>query len=163
MMVPVAMAWWFLPFAAPIAIWVAWSDMKFMRIPNKAVLALAVVYLLVGPIALPIPLWLWGWALLALALAIGFVASGLNLVGAGDAKFTAAMAPFFVGSDIRFVLVLFSACLLAGFASHRGLKHIPAFRGATPDWESWTRKEFPMGLALAATLVFYLVAVILLH
>ncbi|MDP2740893.1 MAG: prepilin peptidase [Pseudorhodobacter sp.] len=162
-MLPVAMAWWFLPFVAPIAIWVAWSDMKFMRIPNRAVLALAAVYLVVGPVALPFTLWLWGWALLALVLAIGFVASGLHMVGAGDAKFAAAMAPFFVGSDIRVVLVLFSACLVAAFVTHRTLKHVPAFRRATPDWESWTRKEFPMGLALAATLIFYLVAVILLH
>lgn len=38
-------ALWFLPFALPIAVWVAWSDMKFMRIPNKAVLALTAVFL----------------------------------------------------------------------------------------------------------------------
>ncbi|MDP3961942.1 MAG: prepilin peptidase [Pseudorhodobacter sp.] len=162
-MLPVTMAWWFLPFVAPIAVWVAWSDMKFMRIPNRAVLALAAVYLLVGPVALPVTLWLWGWALLAIVLAIGFVASALHLVGAGDAKFAAAMAPFFVRSDLSVVLVLFSACLVAAFVTHRSLKQIPAFRRATPDWESWTRKEFPMGLALAATLIFYLVAVILLH
>ena len=28
----------FLPFVLPIALWVAWSDMARMKIPNKAVL-----------------------------------------------------------------------------------------------------------------------------
>ncbi len=41
-------ALWFLPFVLPIALWVAWSDMKFMKIPNKAVLALVAVFAVVG-------------------------------------------------------------------------------------------------------------------
>ena len=39
-MLPTAAALTFLPFAAAIGIWVAWSDMSSMKIPNKAVLAL---------------------------------------------------------------------------------------------------------------------------
>jgi prepilin peptidase CpaA len=35
------------------------------------------------------------------------------------------------------------------------MKNVPAFRTAVPDWESWTHKKFPMGLALAGTLIFY--------
>ena len=31
---------WFLPFALPISLWVIWSDLSTMRIPNTAVLAL---------------------------------------------------------------------------------------------------------------------------
>ena len=46
-------ALWFLPFVAPICLWVAWNDMAFMKIPNKAVVALAAVYLVIGPVALP--------------------------------------------------------------------------------------------------------------
>jgi prepilin peptidase CpaA len=146
---------WFLPFTLPIGIWVAWSDMKFMKIPNKSVLALLGVYLLVGPLVLPLPIWAWGWAWAAGALAIGFLCSAAGLVGAGDAKFAAAMAPFFVGSDIRLVLALFSACLLAAFASHRLMRRVSPFRAATPDWASWTHRDFPMGLALSGTLVFF--------
>jgi prepilin peptidase CpaA len=37
-----------LPFVLPIAIWVAWSDMKRMKIPNKAVLAMAAIWPLPG-------------------------------------------------------------------------------------------------------------------
>jgi prepilin peptidase CpaA len=151
-------ALWFLPFTVPIAIWVAWSDLKFMRIPNKAVLALGAVFLLIGPLALPLADWGWRWLHLAVILGLGFAANAARLLGAGDAKFAAAMAPFLALDDLRFVLGLFCACLLAAFASHRALRALPVFRSATADWASWTHKDFPMGLALAGTLIFYLLA-----
>ncbi len=146
----------FLPFVTAIGIWVAWSDMKFMKIPNKAVLALAAVWLVVGLPVMPLNLWLWGWALGAVVLLAGFVANLGGLLGAGDAKFAAAMAPFFVAADPRYVAGLFAACLLGAFVSHRGLRLIAPYRAATADWASWTNKDFPMGLALSGTLIFYL-------
>ena len=163
-----------LPFAAalalllpalPIGIWVAWSDMKAMKIPNKAVLALLAGFVIVGLLLvvlhiLSLKALLWALALGAIVLVAGFVASAAGLVGAGDAKFAAAMAPFFIGADIRFVLGLFAACLLGAFVSHRVMGRIPAFRRATADWASWTHAKFPMGLALAGTLIFYLLAVL---
>jgi prepilin peptidase CpaA len=136
-------------------VWVAWSDMKFMKIPNKAVIATAVIYLLVGPLILPLMTWVWGWALMGIVLLVGFILNALRLVGAGDVKFAAAMAPFFVGSDLRIVLALFAACLLGAFFSHRAMKYLPAFRRAAPDWASWTNPKFPMGLALSGVLIFY--------
>jgi len=148
----------FLPFVLPITIWVAWSDMKFMKIPNQSVLALALVFAVVGLIALPFHDYLWRWSHLAIVLAAGFVANALRLVGAGDAKYAAAMAPFFAASDLNIVLPLFAAILLGAFAAHRGLRLVPAFRNAAPDWQSWTRADFPMGLALSGTLLFYLLA-----
>ncbi len=146
----------FLPFALPIAIWVSWSDMKFMKIPNNAVLALAAVWLIVGFLVMPLQAWAWGWALLAIVLVVGFLANMISLLGAGDAKFAAAMAPFFVLSDIRTTLALFAACLLAAFVLHRVARRIPALKPMTTGWVSWTNKDFPMGLALSGTLVFHL-------
>ena len=149
-------ALWFLPFALPIAIWVSWSDMKFMKIPNKSVIALAAVWLIVGFFVMERPDWLWGFAFLAIALVIGFGANMISLIGAGDAKFAAAMAPFFVVADWRYALGLFTACLLAAFIIHRVARRIPALRSLTTTWVSWTNKDFPMGLALSGTLIFYL-------
>jgi prepilin peptidase CpaA len=146
---------WFLPLVLPVAIWVAWSDMKFMKIPNKAVMALAAVWLVAGPLILPWQVWGWGWALGAMTLGVGFLLSAGGMVGAGDAKFAAAMAPFFAGADLRLVVALFAACLLGAFVGHRAMGRVPAFRSATADWESWQRRDFPMGLALAGTLIFY--------
>lgn len=156
-----AAALWFLPFAVPIALWVAWSDMKFMKIPNKAVMALVAVYLVVGPIALPLEDWAWRWLHLAVVLGIGFLMNLARLIGAGDAKFAAAMAPFFAYADLRLALALFAASLIGAFASHRGLGLVGPYRSATADWESWRRRDFPMGLALAGMLILYLSVAVL--
>lgn len=154
-----------LPFAGVIAIWVAWSDMKFMKIPNKAVMALLAVWLVVGLAAVPLtgwPImsWVWGWALGAIVLIIGFLMNMVRLIGAGDAKFAAAMAPFFTGADLRTTIALFAACLLAAVVAHRGARLIGPLRSVTGDWASWTHKDFPMGLALSGTLVFHLLLTI---
>jgi len=146
----------FLPFALAIGIWVSWSDMKFMKIPNKAVMALAAVWVIVGIFVVPLDLWLWGLALGAATLVVTFLATVAGLIGAGDAKFAAAMAPFFVTADPRFVMALFAACLLGAFVGHRGMRLVTPFRSATADWASWTNKDFPMGLALSGTLILHL-------
>ena len=158
MLLPTAAALTFLPFAIAIGIWVSWSDMRFMKIPNYAVLSLGAVWLLIGWIVLPLHSWAWGWGLAGIVLAAGFIANAAGLIGAGDAKFAAVMAPFFALSDIRFVLALLAACLLGAFASHRLLRRVPAYRAAAPDWASWTNADFPMGLALSGMLIFYLLA-----
>ncbi len=152
---PLWTALWFLVPVLPIGIWVAWSDMKFMKIPNIAVLAMAGAYLVIGPIALGLDLYLWGIALGLMTLVVGFVASTIRMVGAGDAKFAAAMAPYFAGTSLPMVFILFAGCLLAAFAAHRLMRLIPAYRAATPDWQSWTHRKFPMGLALSGTICFY--------
>ncbi|PZR00546.1 MAG: hypothetical protein DI533_08300 [Cereibacter sphaeroides] len=153
-------ALWFLPFVLPIAVWVSWSDMKFMKIPNKAVVALTAVFFVIGLLALPIDVWAWRWTHLAVVLVIGFLATVAGMIGAGDAKFAAAMAPFFALQDMRFVLALFAAAIIGAFVSHRTARAIGPVRSATADWVSWTNKKFPMGLALSGTLVFYFVAIL---
>ncbi len=151
-----------LPFVALICLWVAWSDMKFMKIPNKAVAALMIVYIVAGGVwilsgLLPWQDVMWGAALGVIVLVIGFIVTALGMVGAGDSKFAAAMAPFFVGAQISYVLALFAACLLGAFFVHRVIKWTPPLRKRIGEWESWERKDFPMGLALTGTMIVYLV------
>ncbi|WP_095588269.1 prepilin peptidase [Actibacterium ureilyticum] len=154
-------ALWFLPGVIPIALWVAWSDLSAMRIPNKTVYLLVAVYAVTGLIALPLETYLWHWVHLLVVLAVGFVLNIAGLVGGGDAKFAAAMAPFIALGDLGWFLVLFSVSMLSALACHRAARAVPALRNLVPHWESWTRKEFPMGLPLAASLVFYLALVAL--
>ncbi len=161
-MLPTSAALTFLPFAAAIGVWVAWSDLRYMKIPNHAVLALAAAYLVTGLLVLPLSTYAWGWALAAIVLVIGFLLNLVGALGAGDAKFAAAMAPYFVLSDLRFDLGLFAACLLGAFAAHR-LMRATRFRAATSQWASWSNPRFPMGLALAGMLIFYLMAVVWLN
>ncbi|MFN4156334.1 MAG: prepilin peptidase [Paracoccaceae bacterium] len=155
----------FLPFALFIGGWVAWSDMKTMKIPNKTMIALLAVWLVVGLAAvwltgLPLHSWLWGWAFAAITLVVGFFVNLLRLVGGGDAKFATAMAPFFVGADWRTVFIIAASCLIGAFIVHRIIRSIGPVRRATPDWVSWTSNDFPMGLALAGTLIFHLLLTI---
>ncbi len=147
-----------LVFVLPVCAWVAWSDLKTMKIPNKAVLALLGVFFFVGLAVIPLEPWLWRWLNLVGVLAIGFVLNAIANVGAGDAKFAAAAAPFVAQrlDHLQLVLILFAAFLLGAFAAHRLLRAIPAVTAMTPDWVSWKRKDFPMGLALVGTLVAYL-------
>ena len=147
----------FLPFAVPISLWVAWSDLSRMKIPNKAVMALTVVFAIVGLIAFDLNEYLWRWLHLVVILVSGFVMNMGRMLGAGDAKFAAAMAPFVALSDAYFVLMLFAVMIVVGFVLHRMAKKITPLRNATPNWESWTRRDYPMGLSLGATLIFYLV------
>jgi prepilin peptidase CpaA len=149
-------ALWLLVFSAPIALYVAWSDLRAMRIPNLAVLALLAVYAVIGVLVLPTSVWAWSWLHFVVVLVAGFALSLTGAFGAGDAKFAAAMAPFIALGDLRLFLVLFSAVILASFVAHRILRAIPAIRRATPDWASWERREFPFGLALGPALIFYL-------
>lgn len=153
-----AEAIWFLPLVLPICIWVALSDLRSMRIPNIAVLALAGGFAVIGLLILPFEAYLWRLAALGIVLIMGFVISALGLVGAGDAKFAAAMAPYVVPGDGLFFLMLFSLVLIGSWVMHRLAGRIPALRRATPDWASWEQgKLFPMGIALAGALVIYMV------
>lgn len=155
--VSAATACWFLPFVVPVALWVAWSDMARMKIPNKAVLSLGAVFALVGLVALPLGEYAWRWAHLAVVLGIGFVLNMGGLVGAGDAKFAAVMAPFIALGDAVPFAYLLAATILAAFAIHRIARRIPALTARLAGWESWTRRDFPMGLALGPSLAFYLI------
>lgn len=152
-----APAVWFLPFATPICLYVAWSDLARMKIPNVAVVALLAVFALIGPLALPLGEYGLRWLHVAGVLLLGFTANALGVLGGGDAKFAAAMAPFVARDDIAEFGLLFASVLLAAFAVHRAARSIPAVRRLAPDWESWQRgKYFPLGLALGPTLVIYL-------
>ncbi len=168
-MISVWGAAWFLPFTFAIGVWVATTDMREMKIPNMAVYALVLVYLIIGPIALPFQLWLWGWLFGVIALLIGVFVNAAGLVGAGDAKFAAAMTPFFVNADLRFTYGLIAACILGAWATHRLLGIIPPLRAAMTDWQSWRQEgwplwsKFPMGLALVGMINFYLALAIFLQ
>ncbi len=156
MLLPASAALWFLPFVVPIAIWVAWSDLATMKIPNKAVLALMAVFAVVGLIALDFNTWAWQWTHFVVILVVGFLMTITGVMGAGDAKFAAAAAPFVMREDGFNLIVIFGICCLVGFISHR-LARLSPIRKMVPHWESWERtRDFPMGYPLAATLVIYL-------
>ena len=61
-----------------------------------------------------------------------------------------------IPGDLRLLLAILAANLLAAFATHRLAKH-SALRRLAPGWKSWDMGwKFPMGLCLAGTLAIYL-------
>tara|TARA_R110002124_G_scaffold100744_7_gene247981 strand:- start:18918 stop:19409 length:492 start_codon:yes stop_codon:yes gene_type:complete len=146
----------FLPFAALIGLHVAWSDLRGMRIPNGSVVMLALVFVVLGPFVLPIDVYGARLLHLVVMLLLGMAMTAMRIMGAGDAKFIAAAAPFIALGDLHLMFMLLAASMLAAFATHRGAKHSP-LRRLAPTWESWDRgREFPMGTALSTALTLYL-------
>lgn len=149
-------ALWFLPFVLPVCVWIAWSDLRSMKIPNTAVLTLTGIFVVIGFITLPMPDYAWRFAHLAVILVAGVAANAAGAMGAGDAKFIAAAAPFVALGDLSVLAILFSVTLLGAFVTHRIAKYSP-LRRLAPDWQSWSvGKKFPMGFPLGATLAIYL-------
>jgi len=157
MALPASAAIWLLIAALPISFFVAWNDMRSMKIPNVAVGALVFGFAILGLIAFPFAQYLWQWSHLIVVLVVGFVLNMVGVMGAGDAKFAAAAAPYVMLSDLEILGFVFTACVLAGYVTHRIAKHSP-LRRIVPEWESWSSgRRFPMGLPLGMTLVTYLV------
>ena len=127
-----------------------------MKIPNKAVIALMVVFVLIGLVNIPFEQYAWRLVHFLVVLAIGFLMTITSLLGAGDAKFAAAMAPFVAISDITMMIAIFGVCTILGFIIHR-LARLSPIRKMTPNWESWERtRDFPLGFPLSVSLVLYL-------
>ncbi|WP_232825334.1 prepilin peptidase [Albibacillus kandeliae] len=157
MHITVLSARWFLPFCLPICLYVCFTDLREMRITNPSVILLAAVFVVVGLFVLPLPVYGWRIGQMVAVLALGFLLSAGGAMGAGDAKFLAAAAPFVAGSDLRLLLALFAANLLAAFATHRLVKYTP-LRRIAPGWKSWHMGwKFPMGFSLGGTLGLYLI------
>jgi prepilin peptidase CpaA len=145
--------------ALPIAIWATWSDLSRMKIPNKAVLAMAAIWPLLGWLAVPTwTTWFWGFGIMAIVFVLGYLLYATGTYGAGDAKYSAAFSPMFVGTPIVYLLTLIACCMIGALIVHRIANATPPIRRMTPDWVSWDKRIFPFGLALSAMLVIYLVA-----
>lgn len=152
-------AFWFLLLATPFCLWASWSDLKFMRIPNRISIWMLAAFIILGLRLLPVDQL--GIRLLVgfCVLVGGFVLNQLGIFGGGDAKFAAAMAPFISPNlpHTSLFLQILAATLIAALVTHRLFylfrKRLPAGR----DWVSWSAgRKFPMGLGLAGALLFYL-------
>ena len=157
MTITAAAALWYLPFVLPLCLYTAFTDMREMRITNQTVLALAGLFLVLGLITLPLPEYGLRLVQGVIVLLIGVVLNAAGVMGAGDAKFIAAAAPYIPREDAMLVLMIYAATLLGAFCAHRLARHT-ALRRIAPHWRSWDQgNKFPMGLALGGTFAIYLI------
>lgn len=159
-------ATWLAIFAVPVAFYIAWSDAKFMRIPNTVNLVLLGVFVVVGVFVMPS----WGQYFSQLLNALLVLLAGMVMVmfrlglGAGDVKVMTAIAPYvatqgIIGGDFLLALVLFFSCFLSGIFVHIGSRFVKPFRAMAADWKSWQEwRVYPFGFSAATFLIMYLVA-----
>lgn len=145
----------FLPFALPICLYVAFTDLKQMLIRNHAVLALLAVFAVVGIFVLPFDAYLWRWSHVLVMFFAGFVLTTAGAMGGGDSKFIAAAAPFVALGDVPRVMIILAGCTITALIIHRVARATP-LRQLAPDWESWSAAKFPLGFALGPALALYL-------
>jgi len=143
--------------------------MRSMKITNQSMLALLIVFVVLGPFAFGFPAYFWQFLQFPIVLIVGMALWSLRLMGGGDAKMFAVMAPFFVTDDMLLVLKLFVACSLGAVVVHSVFRFTPLHKLA-PDWKSWSAGKgdlrgiipgldiaFPKGVSLSMTLVSYLI------
>lgn len=145
--------------------------MRTMKISNNSLIVLLVAYAVLGPFAFGFPMYLWQWLNFPIVLVVCMALWALRVMGGGDAKMIAAMAPFFVVDDWYLIMQLFVACLLGALTIHSIFRFTP-LKNLAPDWESWSARRgdlrggifgldlaFPKGFPLSMTLLFYLLLV----
>ena len=141
----------------PLMVYVMWSDLKSLRIPNWTVLAVLGVYLVTGLWGLPLEVFLWRLGYAAAFLVVGFAIYALagGKVGAGDMKLIAVLIPFVSASDVLFVLFLYGVVTLVGLMIHRLIR--ARLRGRKTGWLALDQAiYYPVGLVLGVTTLIYL-------
>ncbi|EYD76718.1 Type IV prepilin peptidase TadV/CpaA [Rubellimicrobium mesophilum DSM 19309] len=143
-----------LALAAPILLWIAWTDFRVMRIRNSAVLAALAVFVLT------IPAIGWpeaGFRLMAgvIVFAAGFALFAARMVGGGDVKMGAALMLFVPTGTYTLFAFVFSAAMLLGMAVVLTLRAVPALR-RTGTVSLRAKGTFPMGIALGLSGVAHL-------
>ena len=147
----------FLFISLPFCLYAGWSDLRTMTIPNFLSIGLIMAFLLAASIFMPFETMLWRLLSGVVVLVIGFILNAVGVLGGGDAKLAAAMAPFVAYQDISAFMFILSVSLLATLGLHRLAMRVGPLRRATPDWASWhAGRYFPMGVSLATALIVYL-------
>ncbi|MEM9428212.1 MAG: prepilin peptidase [Pseudomonadota bacterium] len=150
--------------AFPFLIFSAWTDLRFLRLWNRANLAFALAFLVVAPFLMP-----FGdiAARVAAALCVGAVLIVLSIFGqfgGGDAKFFGALMLWIAPQDYAPFCVIVAACGLMMPPFFAAAKASPWLRAQTPTWRcwktrrtTWRKKKLPMGVSFASAGVLYLI------
>lgn len=144
--------------ATPFCLMAAVTDLKSMKILNKTNLGLFLSFVILGFFLFPLDQYGLRLSQAAVMLAAGFVLTSLGMMGGGDSKFIAAMAPYIALQDAMGFLFLLSALSLITVAAHRGIGAIKPMQSSLAGWKSWSteKRKFPFGVTLGIALFAYL-------
>ncbi len=155
--------WFAIAAMLPLMMLTAWFDLKHLRIPNGLVLAVLAVFLVAGLWGLPLETFLWRLGAGLAVLVAGFALFAAGLIGGGDAKMAAALAPFVAWADVPPLLVLYTVVtivlLLVLRLAMQLARHGETGWRAIDQYKRPARERvFPMGLIFAITITLYLLA-----
>lgn len=133
---------------------ICYFDVRYLRIPNPLVLGALAVFVATGSWGLPLDVFLmrlgYGVAVLAAGFALYQVAAGV--VGAGDLKLMAALAPFLSGATVGPFLLGYMVFSVVGLMV---LKAIRARAGEGPHGLRALNEDghFPAGVVIALSML----------
>ena len=142
---------WLLGAAAPFALWAAWSDLRWMKIPNLCAAGLLAAFVAVGLWRFPVELVVWHVVVGVTVLGVGFALFAIGQMGGGDAKLLAAAAPFVAPGDASTALLILAVWMLLTLLGHRLARRV-----ITLDWVSWSSPHVPLGVGISGALLSYL-------
>lgn len=133
--------------AAPLMLWMAYGDLRYMRIPNRLVGGLVLIFVISVPF-LPLDSSLERVIAALCMLAICFAAFSIGVFGGGDAKALAAMMLLIPPGTLNLFGLVLSLSLLLGLGLVLTLRAAPGAQQAR--WVSLRAKGmFPMGVSIA--------------
>jgi len=136
-----------LAIVSPVLVACAYSDLRYMRIPNKLVLMLAVFFVITSPM-LTLPEIGWRIAVSAIVFGISAIAFSLRMLGGGDVKMLAALLLFIPSTTLTTFGYIFSSSMLTGLLVSTTLQN--AAWAESLGWASVKAKgRFPMGISIA--------------
>lgn len=150
----------------PLMLYTAWSDLKFLKIPNWIPLTALAIYCVTGLWGLPWQTFLWGlgagFGLLVfffiLYTVLDAIGAGGN-IGAGDVKLLSALVPFISWHDSFVVLIIYTVSvvvLAVAFTLLWRRKAPSTFASMQQQGRKLRRKTAPMGVSIAGTMIAYL-------
>ncbi|MDU8946035.1 prepilin peptidase [Ovoidimarina sediminis] len=132
---------------APLLVFVAFFDMRLMRIPNWISLAGLAIFVLTMPL-LPGSEIVARLMMAAIVFVLGIGAFMMRWFGGGDIKILSVLFLFIPSGTLSLYGLGFSASMLAGIALILTLRTIPW--PANTEWVSLRETgTFPMGISIA--------------
>ncbi|SDL41668.1 prepilin peptidase CpaA [Aliiruegeria lutimaris] len=133
--------------ASPLLLWMAYSDLRYMRIPNWLVLGLVAIFLISMPF-LPRDSVVSRLFTASLVFVICGFAFAVGFFGGGDAKVLPALILLVPSETLQFFGLVFSGSMMIGLGFVVAVQMVPQARNSR--WLGIRAQGmFPMGVSIS--------------
>ncbi|AZV78010.1 hypothetical protein EBB79_08970 [Parasedimentitalea marina] len=137
--------------AAPLLVWMAWQDLRELKISNRNVLLILAIFVLAAPM-LDLPEILSRLLAFCLVFAIGLVLFATRIIAGGDVKMLSVVTLLIPSDTVQSFALYLSATLLCMVVILAALQR--SQNGLKNRWAALQQIGFPMApsISLAALL-----------